>query len=353
MWRKAAGAPLGFWASFRFMPALIALTALSVASGCERAASRPAVGASGQATIVSDLPPDSPAVAQVEATIGREIVTTRSEAAFELDRVRGDRFRSVRAWRNLIFVADLDQPCATTERVIEILGPDLTRDFQAGRRFYSLYSDVWARGQTVLVLAARGEAALAAAIRGQGDRLYDAFDQRVTHQILALQYLAGEQDDVRRRLEQSYGWSIRIPVGYRIGEDPGARFVRFLRREGGAHLLFVHWQDGVVALPSPDACLAIRARLVAQAYDGDTIDSTRTRSEQVDFLGRRALKLIGVWQNSKYTIGGPFHTYCFCEDGRFTMLDLAVFDPTGNKVALLRQTEAIALTYRDHRQDRN
>jgi len=328
---------------------LLLAIALLAAPGCERAATRPAVGPSGEATVVTDLPPDSPAVAAAEAAIGRELVTTRPEPAFELDRVRGDRFRSVRAWRNLILVADLDQPGATTERVIELLGSDLLPEFQAGRRFYAVYSDLWARGQTVLVLAARGEEPLAAAIRGQSDRLYEAFDQRVTRQILALQYLAGEQEELRRQLEKSYGWSIRIPVGYRIGEDPEANFVRFFRREGGAHLVFVHWQDGVAALPSPETCLAIRARLIARYYDGDTIDSTRTRSERADFLGRRALKLIGVWQNEKYTIGGPFRTYCFCEDGRFTMLDLAVFDPMGNKVGLLRQAEAIALTYRDHR----
>jgi hypothetical protein len=323
--------------------------ALLVASpGCQPVR-RPAVGPNGEVTLVTDLPESSPAVAAAKAVLGRAVMTTRPEPAFELERVSGARFRSVRSWRNLVLLADLSTPGATTELVKQVVGKKLLSEYEAGRRFYGFYSDVWARGQTVLVLAGRGGESLAAALRAQDDALHAAFEQHVTRQILPLLYLSGEQDSFRRHLERTYGWSLRIPAGYRVGEDPEAHFVRLFMRDGGARLMFVHWQDGATALPTPAECIATRARLIAQFYDGDAIDSTRTHAEPADFLGRRAVKLVGVWQNEKYTMGGPFRTYCFFDAGRVNMIDLAVFDPVDSKVALLRELEAVALTYRDLR----
>jgi hypothetical protein len=212
-----------------------------------------------------------------------------------------------------------------------------------------LYNDVWARGQTVLVVAARGDAALARAVSAAADTIYAGFEERVTAEIQGLLYLAGEEKALARDLARRYGWSLRIPAGYRTGEDANARFVRFFMREGGARLLFVYWQDGVASLPAPRYCQELRARLAARYYEGDFVDSTRTRSEAVTFLGRPAHKLVGVWQNDRYTMGGPFRTYCFVDGGRFTMIDLAVFEPMESKVELLRQLEAVARTFRDHR----
>ncbi len=310
---------------------------------------RRAVGPNVEATIVTDLRADSPAVAAVEAAIGRSVLTTRPEPAFVIDVEPGHRFSTVRSWRNLILVADLDQEGPTTELVSRTLGREGLADFRSGEQLFAVYGDVWAEGQTVLVVAAPGAETLAAAVRVASDSIYAAFEAQVIRQIPDLLYLAGEQESLRRELADRYGWSLRIPAGYRSGIGADSGFVRFFMREGGARLIFVHWQDGVVALPAADSCVAIRARLAASYYQGDFVDSARTRVEATTFLGHPAHHLVGVWQNDRYTIGGPFRTYCFVDAGRFIMIDLAVFEPIKSKVELLRQLEAIALTFEDHR----
>lgn len=325
---------------------LVSLLLLAVGCGGFK---RRAVGRNGEATLVTDLRADSPAVLAARAAIGRGVVTIRAEPAFKLDLVPGSRFRDVRSWRNLILIADLDRSDATTALVERTVGRPALADLRAGRRCYALYGDVWARGQTVLVLAARGEPALARAVAAEGDTIYAAFEAGVTAGIQSLLYLAGEETRLARDLARRHGWSLRIPAGYRVGEDANGRFVRFFMREGGARLLFVHWQDGVAGLPPPESCLDLRAQLAARYYEGDFIDSTRTRSESTVFLGRPALELTGVWQNDRYTMGGPFRTTCFVDGGRFIMIDRAVFEPMESKVELLRQLEAIALTFRDER----
>jgi len=330
-------------------PLYVCLLLLALVTGACDGFKRRAVGPNGEATLVSDLAADSPAVVAVRAAIGRDVITTRAEPAFEIDLVPGARFREVRSWRNLVLVADLDRDDPTTALTARAVGPAVLADLRAGRRTHVLYSDVWARGQTVLVVAARGEPALARVAAAAADTIYAEFEAQVIRGIESLLYLAGEERRLARDLAGRYGWSLRIPRGYRVGEDANARFVRFFMREGGARLLFVYWQDGVAALPPPGFCLDLRGRLAARYYEGDFIDSTGSRSEPAIFLGRPAHRLIGVWQNDRYTMGGPFRTYCFVDKGRFVMIDLAVFEPMESKVELLRQLEAIARTFRDER----
>ncbi len=324
---------------------------LFLVAGCD-VVRRRVVGPNGEATLVSDLTTESPAVIAVRTAIGRDVMTTRAEPAFEIDVVPGARFREVRSWRNLILVADLDRAGPTTALVERTVGPAVLAELRSGKRVHAVYGDVWGRGQTVLVVAARGEPALARAATAAADTMYAAFEAQVLRGIERLLYLAGEETRLARDLAERYGWSLRIPAGYRVGEDAKARFVRFFMREGGARLLFVYWQDGVRVLPSPAACLDLRGRLAARYYEGDFIDSTRVRSEPAIFLGRPAHRLVGVWQNDRYTMGGPFRTYCFVDGGRLVMIDLAVFEPVASKVELLRQLEAIALTFRDERPGR-
>jgi len=321
-------------------------------TGCDALRGR-AVGGNDQVTVVTDLPPNDPAVRALEHALTPPILTVRPEPAFALTTVRGQDFRSIARDRNLVLLADDTQSGPTTVLIDELATRTRIQTRAAGVGADALAErlllDPWARGQTVLVLAAPGTERLAAAISADEERIYRRFEDAVTAQTGVLLYAAGEERALRRELAVRFGWSLRLPRGYRAGTATAAGFARFFMREGGARLIYVHWQDGVRQLPSADSCLALRARLAARYYEGDFVDSTRSRAERVTFLGHDALRLSGLWQNDLYTMGGPFRTYCFMDGERLMMIDLAVFQPTGAKVGLLRQLEAIARTYRDER----
>lgn len=302
--------------------------------------------------MVTDLAPDDPAVLALRRTLARPILTVRPEPAFELTNVRGQDFRPIAHDRNLVFLADSSRPGPTTDLIDELAAR--TRGPKPGTATgpaldERLVLDPWARGQTVLVLAAPGADRLAQAITADADRIYRQFEEAVTRQTGVLLFAAGEEKALGRELAERFGWSLRLPRGYRAGSEASAGFARFFMREGGARLIYVHWEDGVRELPSPDSCLALRARFAARYYQGDFVDSARSRVERVTFLGRDALRLSGLWQNDRYTMGGPFRTYCFVDRERLVMIDLAVFEPAAAKTGLLRQLEAIARTYRDER----
>jgi len=333
---------------------LTAAVALLLGSGCDSFQAQ-ALGPNGAVTLVTDLRPDSPAVRAVYAVLGRPIFTVRPEPAFALTQVAGAEFSRVERDRNLVLLVDLAGSGPTRDRIREL---SLWSGSAAGTRAHSdsarpweqLVLDPWAHGQTVLVLSAAGEAELARSIVADRDRIYRRFETAVTDQAGVLLFArGGEETSVRKELARLYGWSLRIPRGYRVGGEANAGFVRFFMREGGSRLLFVHWQDGRRQLPPADSCLALRAQLAAQFYTGDFVDFARSGGTRTTFLGHEAVELAGVWQNDAYTMGGPFRTHCFLDGDRFVMIDLAVFAPTASKVALLRQLEAIARTYHDER----
>lgn len=86
-------------------------------------------------------------------------------------------------------------------------------------------------------------------------------------------------------------------------------------------------------------------------YDGDYIfeDSIiQTKEKVVDFNGRYAIRLDGVWQNDKNIAGGPFRTFGFYNkgDGRMYLVDCAIVAPGERKWPYMRQVEAMAYTFK-------
>lgn len=348
--RRAATRPAAHPAARRRRPAvlLVALLLAAALACCHCGRLVPAIGAGSTITLVTHLPSGHPAQQALRATLTRPVVMVRPEPAFELESTNAAGMSRVRHARNLVLLADLSRRDALSREVERLVGERLLAAMRAGRRYHAFYADVWASGQTVLVLAATDPQALATAIEAHGDELYEAFERRVVQQTTKLLFVSGEQKKYTRYLRSRYGWSIRVPKGYRVSEDAEQRVVRLWMPEGGTRLLFVHWEDGVRRLPSAEACIERRARIV-WAFDQDTVLADRTRSQRVDFLGDRALELAGVWQNERYKKGGPFRTYCLLAGDRFYMIDLLVFHPEDSKVGLMRQLEALALTFKDER----
>ena len=86
----------------------------------------------------------------------------------------------------------------------------------------------------------------------------------------------------------------------------------------------------------------------ARYFDGDVIEWKRpVEVEQVDFLGRPAVRVSGWWGNRTLVGGGPFRTYCFYEPSseRVYLLDISLFAPGVDKTALMRNLDAIAHTF--------
>ncbi|MGH7595519.1 MAG: DUF4837 family protein [bacterium] len=123
-----------------------------------------------------------------------------------------------------------------------------------------------------------------------------------------------------------------------------------LRRAWPERWLFVSWQN----LDDPsritrDWIIAWRNRLGERFYENDRIViNTDLIAREVDFAGRWALELQGLWENERKAAGGPFKSWAFY-DGQTRqafLIDIAVFNPGKEKIRFLRQLEIIVRTFR-------
>jgi len=90
---------------------------------------------------------------------------------------------------------------------------------------------------------------------------------------------------------------------------------------------------------------ALRDTLASVYSSGDRIEPSRTTARRIEFLGRDAVEIYGLYQNMNPPMGGPFKSICFLEGGRLFLIDMSVFNPPGDKLPQLRMLEAIARTF--------
>ena len=189
--------------------------------------------------------------------------------------------------------------------------------------------------------------AVAEKFQDNKDRIFDLMEQALDVKIRKLLYAKAEQLKLEKRLFRDYGWTLRVPMGYEVFKEfPEENFV-WLRKQQPHRWIFVFWEETGDVTVTPEGCLNKRDEIGRTFYEGDQIVREHTSADQVEYAGRRALRLAGLWENTKSYMGGPFRTYCFYDERatRRYMVDVAVFAAGVEKEPYLRQLDLIAHTF--------
>jgi hypothetical protein len=308
----------------------------------------PALGAANQLTIVTNVGAEDESVGLLKAVFSKKVVTVDEEATYAFEVLPADKLHKHRKSRNLLLLADLSRNDALSKRVRRLLGRTRANRIMKGAGDYVVLSNEEALGQTLAIVAGPDSGSLAGLIREKGERLFSEVDSVVVERAKDVLYLHGEQKGMSRYLSSKYGWTVRIPKGFRVAEDEKGRLVKLVAHEP-TRLFFVHWRPSDGEPLNARQCLRLRSKLVWEYYDEDVIEESMTSTAETVFQGRETVKIQGVWQNEKHVIGGPFFTLCFHERERFYMIDCIVFAPGMDKESFLKQLEALALTFEDER----
>jgi hypothetical protein len=325
------------------VPALVSAILAITACGCSKPLTL-AVGPAGDISIITDLPEDSPEVRALVDGLEVEIVIIRPEVAFNVEVSDFKGFDIRRNWRNLVLLGSLDEGSRASDAIEGLLGESDRAELERGQRNLFLIRDRWAIGQLIAVIATPDRGSLLEAVRGDTRTLYNAFERATVENTYRILLKKDLQRDTARYLKRTYGWSILVPEAFEVSEDAENRIVLF-RAEDPARMILVHWIDGYHKPLTPEDCLDLRAKLAWNVYDEDVIAPDMTETEETSFLGRPAIKIVGVWQNEKHINGGPFRTYCFLDGGRLYLVDLLVYAPGMDKIPFLRELEAICRTF--------
>lgn len=319
---------------------LMILSALSLA-GC----GGPVVTAAGESDDLVIIRDEAAAGA---ARVAREAMESPvgwllDEAAFRAAVTTPDKFKHYTNRRHLLLVGIWGE--GGVENLVGRRVEGLSR--RATPRL-ELVRDIWARGQVVGVLMGRDEAELVHYIEGEGGEILAAFEDAAVERFADSLRRRASTTGIEAALADRYGWSLSPPKGYDLFSTDVEQGFAFFRRTGPDRTVSVYWQPGEAGFASEEFAIAKRAELGERYFDGDEIEWRRELVvETVEFAGARAVRLSGWWANRELVGGGPFRTYCFFEphQERVYVIDVSLFAPGLDKVALMRNLDALAHTF--------
>ncbi|MBU1702505.1 MAG: DUF4837 family protein [Candidatus Eisenbacteria bacterium] len=276
------------------------------------------------------------------------IVAIRPERNFSVEVVEPSGLPSRREWRTHIFLEDLSQNGRIRQTVEKILGKEELEKLAALPAGHRMLRDVWARGQTILILHCKDPEAFRDYLEENGEQLMRSLEATVTIGVAETLYISGEQEGMEQSIRDKYHFSLRIPAGYKVSEDPENKVIRmtFVRYKGPAQFLILHTRPREGVFLDPDWALKFRDALVVLYNEGDHVEFSRSVGWFEPFQGNEAVRLRGLWQNEEYNMGGGFESILFLLEDQAIFMDLAIFNPTGEKLPYMRELRAIASTFR-------
>ena len=279
------------------------------------------------------------------------IYTPQAEHVYEI--VHGDvnffeAHKHIRR-KSLLVIAPLNANHPTAQFLKEILSSDVQQAILNGRSAVSWKHDIWARGQTLLVVSGTDLETVVENLWMESDRLYSTLENSVDESIRENVYSFGERENITRELANTYGWSVRVPFGFRILETH-PNFV-VLSKPNPSRWLSVYWESDVHPDQlTEDWCIAKRDEITERFFGGDRIVPGDVIIKQTEFTGKLAFVLQGLWENETEWKGGPFKSYAFVDVdlNRFFFIDIGLYAPNAQKAPYLRQADLVAKSFTIH-----
>ncbi len=277
--------------------------------------------------------------------------TPQPEKWFTLVKQDLDNYKK---FKNLLFLATLDADDKISEAIKKSLSPEAMQKVKEGE-FMFVSENTYAQDQKVMYLIAPDVATLKQKITENSDAIFDQFESYWREFHKKILYSLNEQKDVEKHLLRTYGWMIRVPSDYKmVIQSARDRFVMF-HRKLPYRWISVFWEEATdPSVITKEYCIAKRDHWAESFYEGEVVDERfdPVIVEEVNFLGRRALKLKGLWSKDDKLGGGggPFWMYCFFDEEteRIYFIDMHLFAPDLKKKKLhyLRQMDIMANTFK-------
>jgi hypothetical protein len=207
---------------------------------------------------------------------------------------------------------------------------------------------VWAKNQTLVIVAARDRFALKQKLVEEQDAIFNTMEGHLNRRIGEWLYAEGEQKALELEFYEQFGW------GYVVEKKlPEEGFV-WLRKRVPDRWLFVWWGAAFEGMElSGDWFREMRDEIGRLFYEGDSV--ARILSIEETFVAQwPAIRVRGLWANQEKAVGGPFVSTCFIDrdSERVYIVDGAVYAPGIQKAPYLRQLDLIARTFSTKKPER-
>ncbi len=328
------------------------LTAIALLSGCSK--KQPIAG--GQRDVIVVLAQDNiweNTKNNLKKSLEQEVFTPNRETVYELMHGLPENLDSYVYGKNLLLIGYLSAMDESSKLISNLLTDEAKEMVKKKQAFMFDKENPWATGQYLLVIASPGKPKLENIIDENKDIIFDYFEQSSLKRAKWLIYSAGREKEKEEKFESQFAFSVELPIGFFWKEEDSIKTFVKLVRQFPLRLISIGWKDTETEGLSLEKAIQMRDSVASLYFDRDFVDTAMTKGMDVEFLGRKAYKIEGIWKNDDKVMGGPFRTYFFNEPAqkRFYLIDIHVYAPGRKKWFYLKELEAVASTFQVFMQD--
>jgi len=212
----------------------------------------------------------------------------------------------------------------------------------------------------------RNEEELIRNLKDNEELIIDMIDNSERSRILTEIYKGKEEKDLTNFLRDKYGYGLRLPFGYDVAlEKDTVLWLSQLGTDLFRNLLISRKPYSSEKDFDKEAIIEWRNNLGKNHLFGsgkrDTVSYMLTDEKylpvfekNVNFNGKFAKELKGLWKLKNNTRGGPFIAYAFVDEGTNTMYYIEAFLYAPNKIKrhIMRELEAVLYTFRTYSENK-
>lgn len=279
----------------------------------------------------------------------------QDEPYFKLRNINPLKMNNIlKTGKSMIFVSTMDNQGAQSRAMQNYFTSTSLEKILNDTSIYRLpQKDQFARGQEILHLFGQTEDQLVAHLKRDKDVLRNYF-LNIENQRISSALFKVREKQIEKTLRETHGFDFQVPYGYDLAKNQrDFVWVRLLDPEYEKNI-FVHYRPFNSREPFEDV-LAFREEITS-SYMRDvqkpdifmTLQNENMNIREVNFKGKYAKELRGLWKLSDISGGGPFVSYIFVDESqkRLYYLEGYVYAPSKDKREFMQEMEVILNTFR-------
>lgn len=263
----------------------------------------------------------------------------------------------LKRYPNMLFVFSLDNQSRSTRLLKSMFSPkSLEQIEQDPQRYMLTRQNEFAKGQEVVYLFGNTEDQLISRIYSNKPQLLNYFQEAERKRSIKSFANTKVTKPVTGMLQDQYGFRLFLPAGYEVAkQDSNFVWIRLLDNQVDKSI-WATWKPYTSKEElRPENIMKFR-NSVARNYIWGSDNSTYMRLEtqfdpvvkEVNFNGRYALEIRGLWRLEKMVMGGPFISYAFVDDktNRLYYLEGFTYAPGQDKRQAIHELESTLWSFR-------
>lgn len=265
-----------------------------------------------------------------------------------------DFFGMKQQWRNIIFIANFDEPSPLVDFIKNTIGEEAVQNAKDNPDFnYASQNNRWAKNQQVGFIFAHGEQQLADAISQRAEKIIQKVYESDKQMIKATTYSMGYDEGINNQLREEILVDLKVPGDYRVAlEEDGHYWLRKETRKADLGLLIRKLPYEGDLRVDEETLIKIQKEF-GKKYITSTGDSYMTIDmknltppiyfNQTAVNGNFTQEARGVWKMQNGFMGGAFISYLIYHKPTQSLLfmDGFVYAPEQSKRKYLQRLKMI------------